>query len=86
MYTLGEKKNLLFPSSYSHAHTQTQNPTVITSHVQRIKTVSVDLFQMEILEMLAMSGADLNAKNKNDETPSGKSSILWLYTRTVLAI
>lgn len=22
--------------------------------------------------MLAMSGADLNAKNKNDETPSGK--------------
>lgn len=26
---------------------------------------------MEILEMLAMSGADLNAKNKNDETPSG---------------
>lgn len=24
--------------------------------------------------MLAMSGADLNAKNKNDETPSG---ILW---------
>lgn len=28
-------------------------------------------FQMDILEMLAMSGADLNAKNKNDETPSG---------------
>lgn len=29
-------------------------------------------FQMDILEMLAMSGADLNAKNKNDETPSGE--------------
>lgn len=27
---------------------------------------------MEVLEMLAMSGADLNAKNKNEETPSGK--------------
>lgn len=79
-------KNLLFPSSYSHTHTHklkiSTHPTVISSHVQRIKTVSVDLFQMEILEMLAMSGADLNAKNKNDETPSGKSSILWLYTRT----
>lgn len=79
-------KNLSFPSSYSHTHTHklkiSTHPTVISSHVQRIKTVSVDLFQMEILEMLAMSGADLNAKNKNDETPSGKSSILWLYTRT----
>lgn len=31
------------------------------------------VIQMEILEMLAMSGADLNAKNKNDETPSGKA-------------
>lgn len=29
-------------------------------------------FQMEILDMLAMSGADLNAKNRNDETPSGQ--------------
>lgn len=28
--------------------------------------------------MLAMSGADLNAKNKNDETPSGKSN--WVYS------
>lgn len=27
---------------------------------------------MEVLEMLAMSGADLNAKNKNEETPSGE--------------
>lgn len=31
---------------------------------------------MEILEMLAMSGADLNAKNKNDETPSGSCDLL----------
>lgn len=30
---------------------------------------------MEILEMLAMSGADLNAKNKNMETPSGNFPI-----------
>lgn len=26
--------------------------------------------------MLAMSGADLNAKNKNDETPSGKCLVV----------
>lgn len=32
--------------------------------------------QMEILEMLAMSGADLENKNKNDETPSGKYTTL----------
>lgn len=31
-------------------------------------------FQLEILEMLAMAGADLNAKNKNEETPSG----IWI--------
>lgn len=37
-------------------------------------------FQMEILEMLAMSGADLENKNKNDETPSGKYNILYLYS------
>lgn len=35
---------------------------------------------MEVLEMLAMSGADLNAKNKNDETPSG------LYIFYILSI
>lgn len=34
--------------------------------------LSAPIFQMDILEMLAMSGADLNAKNKNDETPSGE--------------
>lgn len=28
--------------------------------------------QLEVLEMLAQAGADLNAKNKNDETPSGE--------------
>lgn len=34
---------------------------------------------MEILEMLAMSGADLNAKNKNDETPSGIFKLCIIY-------
>lgn len=79
-----EKISSFLPLILTHTHKLkiSTHPTVISSHVQRIKTVSVDLFQMEILEMLAMSGADLNAKNKNDETPSGKSSILWLYTRT----
>lgn len=33
--------------------------------------------QMEILEMLAMAGADLNAKNKNEETPSGN----WVLSK-----
>lgn len=31
------------------------------------------LFQLEVLELLAQYGADLNAKNKNDETPAGKT-------------
>lgn len=38
---------------------------------------------MDILEMLAMSGADLNAKNKNDETPSGERleiGLCFLYS------
>lgn len=32
------------------------------------------LFQLEVLEMLAQCGADLNVRNKDDETPSGKFS------------
>lgn len=29
-------------------------------------------FQLEVLELLVQNGADLNAKNKHDETPAGK--------------
>ena len=39
---------------------------------------------MEVLEMLAMSGADLNAKNKNEETPSGKIIHVVLFTHAII--
>jgi len=31
------------------------------------------VLQLEVLELLVQNGADLNAKNKHDETPAGKS-------------
>jgi len=31
------------------------------------------ILQLEVLELLVQNGADLNAKNKHDETPAGKS-------------
>lgn len=31
------------------------------------------MLQLEVLEFLAQYGADLNAKNKNDETPTGNN-------------
>lgn len=29
------------------------------------------MLQLEVLELLVQNGADLNAKNKHDETPAG---------------
>jgi len=41
------------------------------------------MLQLEVLELLVQNGADLNAKNKHDETPAGKIyefiSIFILY-------
>lgn len=34
---------------------------------------------MEVLELLVQAGADLNAKNKHDETPAGKEMISEPY-------
>lgn len=31
------------------------------------------MLQLEVLELLVQNGADLNAKNKHDETPAGKN-------------
>lgn len=43
--------------------------------------------QLEVLEMLAQCGADLNVRNKDDETPSGKlrylSPIIHIYILTM---
>lgn len=36
-------------------------------------------FQLEVLEMLVHAGADLNAKNKHDETPAGKINYSILF-------
>lgn len=31
------------------------------------------MFQLEVLELLAQAGANLNARSKHDETPSGNT-------------
>jgi len=35
--------------------------------------LNISPFQLEVLEMLAQCGADLNVRNKDDETPSGEN-------------
>lgn len=39
-----------------------------------LSLIAANFFQLEVLEMLAQCGADLNVRNKDDETPSGKLS------------
>lgn len=36
-------------------------------------TVYVLLLQLEVLELLVQYGADLNVRNKHDETPAGNN-------------
>lgn len=36
------------------------------------------VLQLEVLELLVQNGADLNAKNKHDETPAGKNLPIYL--------
>lgn len=43
--------------------------------MRTVRFVFVSL-QLEVLELLAQAGADLNAKNKHDETPAGEESTL----------
>lgn len=39
--------------------------------LSEILTTRFFLLQLEVLELLVQNGADLNAKNKHDETPAG---------------
>ena len=51
-------------------------PLIIFSYLFQFSFV----FQLEVLELLVQNGADLNAKNKHDETPAGKIIfLLWQH-------
>lgn len=63
-------------------YTSNYRTTIISNPNQTLFPISTPFFQMEVLEMLAQYGADLNAKNKDDETPSGRC--MYIYSCTSL--
>lgn len=42
-----------------------------------LERINFKTFQLEVLELLVQNGADLNARNKHDETPAGKDSFKY---------